>query len=330
MHLSITRLEGLRNDLLLRLDRAEIDSALLSIAHRDRLMKLPGIPRHRGATPEEQRILDDAKIPIEDHLRHLGVVDASGKAQRRAVAVSNRNLGTNHGHVAYQRLETPRVFLIREDPCDYPEYSCLTAWRSGALSIEALRFDTAGQRVHRAADGQDLSEEVEWATFGQPVLRAGRVARFDEIADQFYDIRHVLAFDADHQEGDAHRRAIYRDYPGAFRENVKAAWTERGVPRARYFHHAIGTSSRAVILVQREGTIEEIGEALKAAGADDGVILDNGGSVACWVWWANQYAGGLVSPTVDYRPPGTSVIAFLLKGAARTDLPAGSSSYSVL
>jgi hypothetical protein len=102
------------------------------------------------------------------------------------------------------------------------------------------------------------------------------------------------------------------------------------VPRARYFHHAIGTSSRAVILVQREGTIEEIGEALKAAGADDGVILDNGGSVACWVWWANQYAGGLVSPTVDYRPPGTSVIAFLLKGAARTDLPAGSSSYSVL
>ena len=44
------------------------------------------------------------------------------------------------------------------------------------------------------------------------------------------------------------------------------------------------------------------------------MILDNGGSVACWVWWANLYAGGIVSPTVDYRPPGTSAIAFVLKG----------------
>src|SRR5580704_14838352 len=127
MRLELTRLEGLRNDLLLRLDRAEIDSALLSIAHRDRLMTLPGIPRHRAATPEERRGLDDAKISIEDHLRHLGVLDASGNVRRRAVAVNNRNLGTNHGHLAYQPLETPRVFLIREDPCAYAEYSCLTA-----------------------------------------------------------------------------------------------------------------------------------------------------------------------------------------------------------
>jgi hypothetical protein len=330
MHLTITRLEGLRNDLLLRLERAEIDRALLSVAHRDRLIRLPGIPRHRVATSAEQRSLEDAKIPIEEHLRQLGVVDASGRTRRRAVAVSNRNLGTNHGHLAYQRLETPRVFVIPEDPCDHPVYSCLTAWRSGLLSIEELRFDVAGQRVQRAADGQDLSEEIEWATCGQPVLQRGRVARFDEIADRFYDIRHVLAFNADRQESEAHRRAIYRDYPKAFRENLLTAWAAQGMPRARYFHHAVGLGADAVLILQREGTIEEIGEALKAAGADDGVILDNGGSVACWVWWANQYAGGLVSPTVDYRPPGTSAIAFVLKGPVRTDLPPASASYSVL
>lgn len=83
-------------------------------------------------------------------------------------------------------------------------------------------------------------------------------------------------------------------------------------------------------MVQREGTVEEVGAALRDAGASGGLILDNGGSVACWVLWANNYAGGLVSPTVDYRPDGTSAIAFVLKGRARVDLPGGSVSYGVL
>lgn len=70
--------------------------------------------------------------------------------------------------------------------------------------------------------------------------------------------------------------------------------------------------------------------ALKDAGAQDGIILDNGGSVACSAWWVNDYAGGLLSPTVDYRPDGTSAIAFILKGPVRADVPGGSVSFSVL
>jgi hypothetical protein len=57
MRLEINRLEGLRNDLLLRLEPREIDSALLSVSERSRLMALPGIPRHRAGTPEETRHL---------------------------------------------------------------------------------------------------------------------------------------------------------------------------------------------------------------------------------------------------------------------------------
>ena len=102
-----------------------------------------------------------------------------------------------------------------------------------------------------------------------------------------------------------------------------------GVPRARYVHNAIGFSTSDLVVLQREGTIEDIGAALLAAGAEDGIILDNGGSVACWAWWVNAYAGGIVSPTVDYRPPGTSAIAFVLKGPPNIDLPGGSVSYSV-
>ena len=101
-------------------------------------------------------------------------------------------------------------------------------------------------------------------------------------------------------------------------------------PELATFTMRLASLERSGRVVQREGTIEEIGVALSTAGADDGMILDNGGSVACWAWWVNDYAGGLVSPTVDYRPDGTSVIAFVLKGPRTIDLPGGSVSFSVL
>ena len=98
--------------------------------------------------------------------------------------------------------------------------------------------------------------------------------------------------------------------------SVTAGWTSTPCPGA--------------IVTANRGTRVASGAALKAAGADDGLILDNGGSVVCWVWWANLYSGGTVSTTVDYRPDGTSAIAFLLKGPLMTDLPGGSVSYTVL
>jgi hypothetical protein len=330
MRLEINRTEGLRNDLCLRLDRAEIASIALSVSDRKQLMALGGIPRHRDVTPEEHQGLSACRIPIDAHLRRFGVLDDSGTLRKRAIAISNRNLGTNHGNMAWQRNEHPRVFRIAEDPCDYPFHTCLTAWRDGGLSIEELTFDRATDRVSEAKSGRDLSDDIEWATFGQRVLHAGRVARVDEIFAQFYDVRHVLAFDHHRMQGEEIRHMIYRDYPRAFRENVMSAWREVGIPRARYFHNAIGLSAESIFIIQQEGTIEEIGAALAAAGAVDGLILDNGGSVVCWVWWANLYAGGTVSTTVDYRPDGTSAIAFLLKGPMMTDLPGGSVSYTVL
>jgi hypothetical protein len=326
MRLEITRVEGLRNDLTLRLERTEIDRALMSVANRDRLLALPGIPRHRRASAAERDALDAAKLPLQAHLPPLGIVDASGRARLRAVVISNRNLGTNHGHVAWQRDARPRMFRVREDPLGNEPRSCLVAWRDGRLTIDDLVFDAASDRLRRP-DGTDVSDAVEWATYGQQVLRRGSVTPIETIAPEFYDARHVFAFDPRREQGERIRARIYDGYPDAFRANVLRAWRD-GAPRARYFHNAIGLSSGGLVVIQREGTIEEIGAALNDAGADDGLILDNGGSVACWAWWVNDYAGGIVSPTVDYRPPGTSAIAFVLNGPLNVDLPGSSVSYS--
>ena len=327
MRLEITRIEGRRNDLLLRLERSELAGAELSVANRDRLMTLPGMPRHREATADEARGIAEAKQSIEAHLGRLGVVGGEGRALRRAVAISNRNLGTNHGHVAWQRSEQPRLFRIHDEPLLSRLTSFLTVASRGAIGIEEFELDPTQDRL-LDRDGRDASDRIEWATVGQRVVRAGRVTPIDEIAAHFYDVRHVLAFDPRRDEGERLRREIYDGYPATFAANVQRAWRDRGVPRARYVHNAVGVNATEVIVVQREGTIEEIGQALVDAGAEDGVILDNGGSVVCWVWWANDYRGGIISPTVDYRPPGTSAIVFELKGPVNVEMPGGSVSYS--
>src|SRR5687767_12675130 len=327
MRLEITRIEGLRNDLLLRIDRTEIAAARLSVADRARLMALAGMPRHRQPSADEARGLAEVKVPIEEHLRLLEVVGEDGHARQRAIAISNRNLGTNHGHIAWQRGQQPPIVRIGEDPSSFAARSCLTVRAGGRISIEDLTFDVEHGRL-RAADATDVSAEIEWATYGQRVLGAGAVSRVEDVIADFYDLRHVLAFDHQHEQGERLRQEIYDGYPERFREQALRAWREHGVPRARYFHNAVGLSPTEVIVLQREGTVEEIGAALRDAGAEDGVILDNGGSVVCWVWWANDYRGGVVSPTVDYRPPGTSAIAFVLKGPLNVNLPGGSVSYS--
>lgn len=330
MEVHIHQVHGLRNDLLLVLSRSEIEDVLLHVAHRDRLMELPGLTRHRKPTEEEREENRRCKVPMEEHLKQLGLLDDTGKPLRRVIAVGNRNLGNNHGFVAWQSDQLPKLFHIQGDLLNYPAYSCLVVERSGRLSVQNLRFDN-----------ESAMNDIAWATFGQWVLHGGRGVAIEDIIDQFYDIRHVLAFDTNRDEGKKIEAGIFRDYPDQFRENALNA-LRQGVPRSRYFHNAIGLSAENVIILQREGTIEEVAYWLCGAGAEDGVILDNGGSVACWAWWGGEFKkdekgefskiphGGFIFTALDYRPPATSIIAFVLKGPAQTNLPGGSVSYTVL
>ena len=87
-----------------------------------------------------------------------------------------------------------------------------------------------------------MSETIEWATFGQRVLREGRVMGIDALAGEFYDVRHLLAFDNRHEAGEGIRQQIYEAIPEAFEANVRRRLEGAGVPRARYVHNAVGLS----------------------------------------------------------------------------------------
>jgi hypothetical protein len=331
MQLHLNKSPGLRNDLLMVIPRSEIEEVLFHIADRERFMALPGLLRHVGQQNAEERTnVGKCKIPAEEHLQFLigrghDLLDGEGRPKRRVVVIGSRNVGNNHGFVAWQQAERPKFFHIDGDPLNYSSYSCLTRQRDGHLSIRDLNF--RDDRVFEG--GRDVSEEVNWCVFGNQVLRNGRVVPVEEIIDQFYDIRHVLAFDRSSASGREIEAEIYEGYPERFRENALKALREKGVPRNRFLQNALGLSDETIFILQREGTIEEVAQWLKEAGARDGIILDNGGSVFCWAWWLYP-KGGFLFTAPDFRPPSSAVIAFILRGPATMNLPGGGVSFSVV
>lgn len=331
MELRLNKSPGLRNDLLITIPRSEIDAAYFHIAGRANLMRLPGLVRQRGEqAPEERRRVGECKVPIEDHLRELnrsgaGILGNEEEPARRLIAIGSRNVGNNHGFVAWQRHEAAHLFHIQGDPLNYVDYSCLVWGVGESFAIRCLRL-----RGDRLLEGtRDITDEIDWCVYGNPVLIDNRVVPIEDIIEQFYDIRHVLAFDRNSPDGRRIEEEIYAGYPERFRENALDALQEKGVPRNRFLQNALGLCEENLYILQREGTIEEIGRWLKEAGAKDGIILDNGGSVFCWAWWVYP-KGGYIFTAPDFRPPSSAVIALVLKGPVRTDLPGGSVSFSVV
>lgn len=330
MEAYLNKIHGRRNDLLLVLSRSEIDEAFLHIAHRDQLRQLPGLLRHVSKQDaDERRRVNECKLPVEEHLQRLSPNEhpllAAGKPTRPIIVIGSRNVGNNHGFIAWQQDQQPKLFHVRGDPLNYPSYSCLVRHQDGRLMVRALRFWEG-----RVFDGDaDITEEITWCVYANWVLKDGKVISIEDIIDQFYDIRHVLAFDREHPRGRQIEAEIYEGYPLRFRENALRAWREKGIPRNRFLHNCLGLADDRVFILQREGTIEEVATWLKDAGARDGLILDNGASVFCWAWWLYP-KGGFLFAAPDYRPNASAVIAFVLKGPPAIDLPGGSVSFSVV
>jgi len=330
MELHVRKSPGLRNDLLLVMERAEIEETLLHIANRAGLMDLPGLTRHLPYQDSQQRARVNAlKIPVEEHLREMRVegeplVGPEGRPRRRVIVIGCRNLGNNHGAVAWQAEGDPKLFHVQGDPLSLPSYPCLVSARDRQLSIRDLRFES-DRVLERHAD---VSALVSWCAFGSPVLRDGAVVSIEDVLEQFTDVRQVLAFVRELPLGQKIEAEVLQGYPEAFRDNVLRV-LRAGVPRQRFLHNAVGLSRDKVFVLQREGTPEEVGHCLRKAEATDGLILDNGGSVFCWAWWPHQ-AGGFLFSAPDFRPRGSAIVAFVLKGPASTDLPGGSASFTVV
>ncbi|MEM4724338.1 MAG: hypothetical protein QXP01_04945, partial [Candidatus Hadarchaeum sp.] len=311
------------------------------------------------------------KVPPESHLEPvvplgpnhsvhgLNLLDGDGNPTCRLILIGNRNLGNNLGFVAWHSEKQPKLFHLRGEFFEHESgmprvFTMLTAWKDGDLTIEPMTFKPTGNDYMPCLPQHHprKEEDIAWCTYGQQVLREGKVVSIEDLIDQFYDIRHVFWFPI-HQVGDAYcsageeeLRALYAHYPE--RPQDLKEWKEAllrelrvGRPRSRYFHNAVGVSPDKIVILQRHGTPEEIGHWLREEGAENGLILDNGGSVFAWAWWAPREVvevrnkkyirtGNVIFASPEWRPDTISLIAFVLKGPPRHVAPSGAISMSVV
>lgn len=374
MEIKICMQHGLTNDMCLVIPKNELKDCLLSVPGWEWLRQSYGMVRYpmeqipediagkRASSsydPEKEewkvggKGINRYKIPPREHLKKtiqfsdseeapvsgLNLLDAVGNPKHRLLLIGNRNLGNNFWFVAWHKDH--KCFHLIDEPVKERTYSCLVSYSGGRLQIESIRFQREGSDYHpySALDGSDLGGKMNWCTFGQQVLRDGNIVDVEEIIDQFYDIRHVLYFPTSSDEGRKELQELYQGYPGTFRDRALDAWRS-GRPRSRYIHNAVGIGPDKIVIIQRHGTIEEIGQWLKDEGAQDGVILDNGGSVFTWAWWPItkigqeggnvMVRGNTIFSAPDWRSPTVSLLAFVLKGQTYLNEPRGSVSFAVV
>ncbi len=320
----------------------EIEDIKLSIAHRQLSNRGSGLLRHplHWNDPGEVigvRVIDgielrgvykgnkrDARIyhdKIEEHIESLGL------SENKFVMISNGNLGNNPWHVAWEFDKSRQLYCLDKEPFEMRTYSCFVVPRDfskGKPFIKKVNIQEYPD-VHEPLeppypDGvfdekhNDLSGDLAWCTFGQQIVREGRVVPIEEIIEEFYDVKHVFDlrdYGERKQKDTEIMKEIYKRYPEKFRENMLGKLKE-GFPRAKYYHSTLGLDEKGLVLFHSYGLIEEIAEKLAGKGVRDSIILDQGGSVGIYASWVYP-KGGFLSTSSYFRPERISNIVVVLK-----------------
>lgn len=95
--------------------------------------------------------------------------------------------------------QEPRLLHLLSERYSERTYSCLVKWKTphpgngNTYSIEDVGFNLLTKKISFFQDGlhRDITDEIEFAVFGQKLVENGELVDFASIADQFADVRHL-------------------------------------------------------------------------------------------------------------------------------------------
>lgn len=113
--------------------------------------------------------------------------------QVRAV-IPNGNLLINDWFVGWK---DGVVFHRMDEPFLNRSYPMLVRWKNGGVSFENIRFvkEENSERYRVISDERgDITEGVEFATFGQTIINNGKKVPLLDVIEKFEDLRHLFTF----------------------------------------------------------------------------------------------------------------------------------------
>jgi hypothetical protein len=195
----------------IKLPFSYIAEAKISIANRTLINKCSGRRRDLGKV-DGLRIIDDKIVTkpeemyvfhweYERHFRELGIVNDAGvlneeykhnERTKFAIVNGNRDLGNNDWHIAWQSdppkdkyvlgkngkvsepVKQDRLVISNDEPYTQRTYNCLIVPQEGSPYIGDVRFNQ-NQDVIDSKSGGNISDQINWLTYGKPMVRDGRV-----------------------------------------------------------------------------------------------------------------------------------------------------------
>ncbi len=144
-----------------------------------------------GDTVTDQRAMRYGLVkPAAEHLAELRT---HYPGEEPLAYVGNGNLLANYGFVAWSAGE---LYHLADEPVFKHPYTSVVVWKHGRLTIEDLWFAWENgtvivlQRMNSTV--QDITEDIQFVTSGQPLVRRGEALPLEQIAEQWYDTRHLV------------------------------------------------------------------------------------------------------------------------------------------
>lgn len=149
------------------------------------------------------QFLANGRTLINQHDMRRGVVTSVAEHLAQLVVqnpdedviayVGNGNLLANFNFVAWS---DGRLYCLADEQIFRQQYTCIVNWTDGRVSVEDLRFGQENGRdlvLQKTVDAMlDITDDVEFVTSGQLLVRNGAAIPPELIAEQWYDTRHLL------------------------------------------------------------------------------------------------------------------------------------------
>ena len=291
---------------------------------RSRLMFHPDLRGSGGIDPKNLKRSYPAhcrKLPVE----WLREAEKEEPFMGNVIMVSYRNLIQNARCVAFTR------HLGLCESADEHASRSMRPFRG----ISFLRNGTIRADVYWP--GRGMADDVEQFGGGIPVLWDGLVLTLDEMITEVCDFAHLWSLQINTTgESPVKEASLFERLQRVFEEVRHAdaleardrlleevrALSRSGSPllrEKRYLHTLLGSrQDGGPVAGVAHGSLEEIGEIARRAGAVSAVVVDNGGSS-----WIGQRRGPnaelrTLVESYYHRPPAVAVAIFELKGEPST------------